>query len=200
VSDPPRQLLEGAERILLRRLTDHEAGLFCKYLDLLAKWNRTHRLLGSDSPAWILDNIVLDSLLFLMVLPSPLHRLADLGSGAGVPGIPLKIVCPEIDMTLIEARGKRASFLSEAVRVLSLPTIRVLHGRAEDHLAELASGFDAVVMRCAGPIGQMADLARRLLRPGGVVVAAASPRDDDEGIVTVPGVRPGSARRFVVLR
>src|SRR3989441_12780796 len=89
--------------ILGRPLTEQEAGSFLKYMNLLVKWNKTHRLVGSADPEWIIERLLLDSLLFLRILPAGVRWVLDFGTGAGVPGIPIKIVWPEIDMALLES-------------------------------------------------------------------------------------------------
>jgi len=114
VTDPLESLAEGTQEILGRPLTKRERGLFCKYLELLIKWNKSQRLIGSAAPHWIVENLFLDSLLFLKVFPSPPSTLLDLGAGAGLPGIPLKIVLGEVELVLVESRQKRVSFLSSA--------------------------------------------------------------------------------------
>jgi 16S rRNA (guanine527-N7)-methyltransferase len=139
------------------------------------KWQRTQRLVGSAEPRWIVDNIILDSLLFHRVLPPAITRIADVGSGAGVPGIPLKIVMPEVEVDLIESRQRRASFLSTAIREIPLPTCRVINGRVEDLAAQLSGRYDAVVMRCAGPTERLLRDVRAIVSPGGVVVVGAAP-------------------------
>jgi 16S rRNA (guanine527-N7)-methyltransferase len=200
VSDPRALLTEGAARILGRPLTASEADSFVKYLDLLRKWNKAQRLIGSDAPAWIVEHLFLDSLLFLRVLSPGVTSIVDLGSGAGIPGIPLKIVKPALDVCLVESRGRRASFLSAVIRELGLTGIAVVHGRAEDHLPELRGRFDAVVMRCAGPAERVIGVAREIIRPGGLIVSAAGPSvaKGATGVREVPGVEVGATRRFVV--
>jgi 16S rRNA (guanine527-N7)-methyltransferase len=200
VSDPRALLTEGAARILGRPLTAAEADSFVKYLDLLRKWNKAQRLIGTDAPAWIVEHLFLDSLLFLLVLPPEVASIVDLGSGAGIPGIPLKIVRPALEVRLVESRGRRASFLSAAIRELGLRGIAVVHGRAEDHLAELRGRFDAVVMRCAGPAERVMGVAGEIVRPGGLIVSAAGPSVARYagGVREVPGVKLGTTRRFVV--
>jgi len=169
VTDPLESLAEGTQEILGRPLTERERGLFCKYLELLIKWKKSQRLIGSAEPHWIVQKLFLDSLLFLKVLPSPPSTLLDLGAGAGLPGIPLKIVLGEVELVLVESRQKRVSFLSSAVRELALENVRVVSGRVEDVMDELEGRFDAVVMRCAGDPGQLLPIAARLLRRGGTV-------------------------------
>jgi 16S rRNA (guanine527-N7)-methyltransferase len=189
--------------VLDRPLAERERDLFCKYLRLLLKWRRSQRLVGSADPAWIVEHLFLDSLLFLRVLPADARALLDLGAGAGLPGVPLSIVRPEIEMRLLEARRRRASFLSTVVRELGLTGARVVNARAEEVLEELAERFDAVVMRCAGDPADVLPLAARMARPGGMVVAAGPPAPYPLPIgewVTVPGLRAGETRRFAVYR
>jgi 16S rRNA (guanine527-N7)-methyltransferase len=145
---------------------------------------------------------LLDSLLFLRILSPAVRSLLDFGAGAGLPGIPIKIVKPEIQLTLLESRRRRASFLSAAVRELGLSGACVVSARAED-APELRGSFDAVAMRCAGSLERTLPLAAGFVAPGGIVVASGPP--DVRPLtgadwVTVPGIRAGSTRRFAVGR
>lgn len=161
-----------------------------------------HRLIGSADPLWIVDKIFLDSLLFLRVLPGALGRVLDLGAGAGVPGIPLKIVRQDIEMTMLEARQRRVSFLATVARKLSLVGVSIVGARAESVIDQFAGSFDAVVMRCAGAPEQMMATAAKFARTGGVVVASGPPRPRPLRLgrwVTVEGVNRGELRRFAVL-
>ena len=193
------RLSKGAPRILGRALDQHELEAFGKYLSLLRKWQRVHRLVGSAEPEWVVDNLFLDSLLFLRVLPREAISVADLGSGAGFPGIPIKIVKAELDMALIEARERRVSFLNAVIRETNLSGMRVFSGRAED--LSLTGLFEAVLMRCAGSIDRVLQSAKDLVVPGGRVIVAGPPAVHDIGPgewLEVEGVRPGSIRRFAV--
>jgi 16S rRNA (guanine527-N7)-methyltransferase len=175
VTEPAERLRARAPRVLGRPLRDDEATLLHNYLNLLIKWQKTHRLVGSSDPDWIVDNVILDSLLFARALPRPVTSICDVGSGAGIPGIPLKIVLSTVDVTLIEPRQRRASFLSTVIRELSLQRCRVINARLEQVVADLASTFEAVVMRCAGDIEDFVVPASRLLRAGGVIVTSGPP-------------------------
>ena len=195
-------LAGGAREILGRGLTEIELAAFSKYLELIVKWQRVQRLVGSTDPPWIAESLFLDSLLFLRVLPLGIRSMADLGSGAGLPGLPIKIVRPEIDVTLIESRERRGSFLSAVVRELALEGVSVLNARAEDLESSSEARFEAVVMRCAGHPGRLLPLASRLVRSGGIVVAAGPPESHDLPVgrwVEVPGLRAGTTRRFAVV-
>jgi 16S rRNA (guanine527-N7)-methyltransferase len=170
---------------------------------MLVKWNSKFRLVGSSDPRWLVDNILLDSLLFLRVFPDRFANVLDLGTGAGVPGISLKIVLSEVPFTLVEARRRPASFLAAVVRELSLTGIEVIGRRAEDVEPALAGRFDVVVMRCAGGLDRMLRLGVRLLRSGGVAIAAGPPAPR---LITigewrqVSGVKAGQTRHFVLAR
>ena len=194
-------LRRGGRQILGRPLTDIEVRTFGKYLDLLRKWQSVHRMIGSDEPIWIVERVFLDSLLFRRVLPADARNVLDAGSGAGIPGIPLKLVEPELQLTMVESRQRRVSFLSVAIRELSLDRTRVYGGRLEAVVRESPNQFDAVVARCAGDVGYLFGIGAHLVRPGGVVIASGPPEEYPLPAgqwVTVPGVNSDETRRFAV--
>jgi 16S rRNA (guanine527-N7)-methyltransferase len=155
---------------LHRPLTSTEGQQICKYLELLSKWQKTHRLIGSTAVGWMIKNIILDSLAFLELVPSDVRRVADVGSGAGVPGVPIAIVRPGLEMSLIEIRRRRVSFLATAVRELKLEGVEVLATRVEDLASTHREHFDAVVMRCVGAPDSILSPAFTILRRGGALV------------------------------
>lgn len=200
---PLDALSRGSRALLGRPLTDTERDLFSKYINLLNKWQKSHRLIGSHDQAWIVENLILDSLLFLQVLPSSASSILDLGSGAGVPGIPIKIVRPDAKLIFVESRRRRASFLSSAVRELGLVDARVIAGRIEDFVDELAGTVDAVVMRCAGDGASLLPVTARLISGSGIVVASGPPNPRPIALgewVTVEDRARGRPRRFLVYR
>jgi 16S rRNA (guanine527-N7)-methyltransferase len=200
---PQEALSNGAAVILKRPLSAHERDDFSKYLSLLLKWQKAHRLVGSSDPMWIVEHLFLDSLLFLKLLPASVRTLGDVGSGAGLPGLPIKIVRREIDVIFIESRRRRAMFLTSAIRAMKLGGSRVAEGRVESLGEELRGRLDAVVMRCVGDVDEMIPTAAVLVSQSGVVVASGPPKPKPLSIgewTTVPGVRPGSSRRFAVYR
>lgn len=194
-------LTDGAHGILGRPLTPTEKAQFCKYLNLLLNWQKVTRLVGSSEPVWIVERLVLDSLLFLRVLPPRFRSLVDIGSGAGIPGIPLKIVRPDCRVVLVESRRRRASFLAMAIRELRLEDSQVINARAEEVVSTMAGCFEAAVMRCAGVVREVAPVALEFLAPGGMVAVSGPPSGgpvDGGRWVEVPGAKAGTMRRFLV--
>jgi 16S rRNA (guanine527-N7)-methyltransferase len=199
VTDVVGYLQRTASSALGRGLIGAEAATLYKYLNLLIKWQKSQRLIGSAEPMWIVDNVIVDSLLFRRAVPIGVVTLCDVGSGAGIPGIPLSIVMPDVHVTLIEARQKRGSFLSAAIRELALSNCRLLNERLEDVRQELTGRFDAVVMRCAGNPAELMPELSTLLAPGGVVIASGPPKREQVTTgswLEVEG--PNGVRRFWV--
>lgn len=144
------------------------------YRDELARWNRVHNLTAVRDPEAMVAAHLLDALAL-----APLVRgtsLADIGSGGGLPGVPLAIVQRELQVTLIEPRAKRAAFLAHVVRRLSLDNVIVERCRAEElQLASDSAGrtdFDTVVCRAFGTLAEFVAAAGRLCAPGGCLLAA----------------------------
>ena len=176
--DPTTLLGEGLFSILRRTPAPGEIAKFYRYLRLFLQWNSAHRLTAYRRPEEIVRKLLLDSLLFLKVLPPQAIKLLDFGSGAGIPGIPLKIVLPHIVLTLIEAQRRRSSFLAAVLRELELDDVTLIHGRAEQVLIEvpeLRGAFDAVLLRAAGSLGTVIPEAVRVLKPEGVCIASGPP-------------------------
>jgi 16S rRNA (guanine527-N7)-methyltransferase len=202
IERPLDVLARGGELILGRALAPRAPTDFGKYLNILMKWQKTQRLAGSSDPMWIVEHLFLDSLLFLKLLPVGMRTLVDVGSGAGVPGLPIKIVRPEVDVTLVESRRRRASFLSSVARELGLSGLHIVSERVGERASqELEGRFDAVVMRCAGDVNTMLPLGAQLAMKGGLVVAAGPPKPAPLTLgqwVTVAGWPPGRTRTFAV--
>ena len=161
-----RALSEGLAALGLDLPAESQARLL-GFVALLKKWNRTYNLTAIRDEAEMLTQHVLDSLSILPVLPESVlagRRWADVGSGAGLPGIPLAIACGNLDMTLIESVEKKSAFQRQAKIELGLRNLTVANGRVEN----VAGGnFDAVVSRAFAELGEFVRLAGHLLAPGG---------------------------------
>src|SRR5207237_2657918 len=135
VTDLPEALSTASLPGLDRSLTTPEGELIHKYLKILTKWQRSHRFVGSTNYEWMIENVIIDSIAFLTQVPPQARAIADVGSGAGIPGIPIAIVRPDIQVALIESRRRRISFLSTVTRELALSTVQVHAARTEDLVA-----------------------------------------------------------------
>ncbi len=168
-------------------LTKAQANLLSQYLTLLLKWNRAMNLVGRATWPEVFRDLTADSLHlaeFLAGLALPEHPLTlDLGAGAGLPGIPLRVLWGAGDYVLVELREKRAVFLRQAVAELqqagALANVRVFHGRAEAVQVELArlglkARADLTVSRAFMPWPKLLPLAAELLAPGGRLVVLAN--------------------------
>jgi len=160
-------------------ISDQQFALFVTYLQELKRWNRRANLVGFRTDEALVRHGLLESLSLLTAFRfRPDIRLIDIGSGAGLPGIPLKIAAPELTVTLVEASRKKASFLKQAVRLLRLPGIRVLHTRAEllstDPLHREA--YDLVTARAVARLPAVVTLCTPFLKPGGHLLLPVGPQ------------------------
>lgn len=167
-----RELEEGALELGVH-LPPEALPLFQAYLAELLRWQARMNLTGFRTPRAILREGFLDSLTCLLALPPGRLRIVDIGSGAGFPGLPLRIARPDLDLTLVEARRHRHSFLAHLCRALGLKDVRCLHGRAEALAGEpgLRGAFDAAFARAVRRLEEAAGLAADFLRPEGIFIA-----------------------------
>lgn len=126
-------------------------------------------------------------------------RLADVGSGAGLPGIPLALARPDLDLTLVEPSQRRCAFLREALERLDLHTVRVVRGRAPEVAAELPD-LDVVVARALAPLDQLVAWCLPLLPPGGRLLSLRGARAEAEVQAAAAAVRAAGGRQVAVLR
>jgi 16S rRNA (guanine527-N7)-methyltransferase len=163
------ELEQGLEALGLARA--HAAPLL-DYLVLLLRWNRAYNLTAIRDPREMVSKHLLDSLAMhasVDAIAAAGGSLADLGAGAGLPGIPLAIVKPTLQVALVEANGKKARFLREAVRTLALGNARVLESRIE--AVDAAGAFDAITARALASLPLILELGGRFLKPDGVLLA-----------------------------
>ncbi|MFA5081461.1 MAG: 16S rRNA (guanine(527)-N(7))-methyltransferase RsmG [Hydrogenophilaceae bacterium] len=137
------------------------------YLALLQKWNRTYNLTAIHEPERMLTHHLLDSLAVLPYVTA--DRLLDVGSGAGLPGIPFAIVRPDLQVTLIDASHKKAAFMQQAAIELKLGNVTALHGRVEDLRPDVP--FPQIVSRAFSDLSDFVRLTGHLLARDGVWLA-----------------------------
>ena len=151
------------------------------YLALLARWNRTYNLTAVRDPQEMVGRHLLDSLAmhpFVDALAQRGGSLADLGTGPGLPGIPLAIVKPGLRVTLVESNGKKARFLREAVRQLAMKDVRVAEARIE--AVDEPGAYDAITARALATLPLIVELGGHLLKPDGVLLAMKGVYPADE--------------------
>lgn len=137
------------------------------YLALLEKWNKVHNLTAVRDPKDMVTLHLLDSLSVLPHIKS--GRLLDVGSGAGLPGIPLSIVRPDLQVTVMDSSHKKASFMRQAKAALGIPNLEVVCGRVEEFHPE--HKFNMVISRAFSDLAEFMRLTAHLCDEGGVWLA-----------------------------
>jgi 16S rRNA (guanine527-N7)-methyltransferase len=164
-----------------------------EYVRLLREWNEKINLTAITDNEGIAVRHILDSLILLRYLDknpgsaagtaAACHpaSLIDIGSGAGLPGLPLKILCPELDVVLLDSLGKRVRFLDDVIGALHLTGIRAIHGRAEDaaHDRDMRGQFDFAAARAVAALPALCEYALPFLRTGGLFLAMKGPNDPE---------------------
>ncbi len=177
-----QSIIEGSERLNIPLPVDASRRL-TNYLTLLERWNRAYNLTAVRDPAAMVVRHLLDSLSILPWLQGP--KVLDVGSGAGLPGLPLAITRPDCAFCLLDSNGKRTRFLIQAVAELQLPNVSVIRSRVEDY--QPATRFNSVVSRAFATLADMAANAGRLCAPDGRLLAMKGVFPDDELARLPPG-------------
>lgn len=169
-----QQLLQDGARQFNLSLSEIQLSAFERYSQELIDWNGRVNLTSITEPQEIVVKHFLDSLSVypaLSDLPSTLS-LIDVGSGAGFPGVPLKIVLPELRLTLLEATGKKTAFLQHVVQVLNLTIVTVLTARAEEvgRRPDQRERYDVAVARAVAPLPVLVEYTLPLVKVGGRVI------------------------------
>jgi 16S rRNA (guanine527-N7)-methyltransferase len=164
------------------------------YLELLQRWNRAYNLTAVRDPREMVTRHLLDSLAMHPLVEA--GTLADLGTGPGLPGIPLAIARPGLQVALVESKGKKARFLREAVRTLGLANAEVAECRIE--ALDRPGAFDAITARALATLSQILALGGHLLKPDGRLLAMKGARPDEEIAALPAGWRLESVQPLTV--
>ncbi len=186
-------------------ISTQQAAQLLQLLDELTVWNRSYNLTAVEERGAMITHHLLDSLAASADLVGT--RIADLGTGAGFPGLPLAILHPERHFTLIDGTAKKIRFVAHAARTLGLANVEAVHQRAENLVVD--EPFDTVLARAVATVPALARLAWPLAKPGTRLIAYKGQRPDDEladlpeswrllevRALTVPGL---AASRHLVL-
>jgi 16S rRNA (guanine527-N7)-methyltransferase len=202
-----KELLRNGLNALGLTPSKQQINAFITYLSELKKWNRVYNLTGIKRDEDIVIKHFLDSLLYREVMPAGEIDVADVGSGAGFPGIPIKIIRPEIRMYLIEPSEKKSEFLRNIIRQLGLEGIVVIEKRVEDTKGLIA--VDVALTRALFDVKDFVRKASPILKKGGILILSKGPKVREElktlkairyDLLTVALPLSGIKRHLVVVR
>ncbi len=173
-------LLKGAEQISIT-LTSQVLESFLFYIKELKKWNQRINLTSLTTDRDIAAKHFLDSLTIVPFLQGA-ARVLDIGTGAGFPGLPLKILSPSLELVLLESSQKKCSFLRHITRGLKLAGVEIVHGRAEDKkmIERYGGGFDLVLSRAVADLPTSLQLALPYTKEGGRIVGMRGRQGEQE--------------------
>ena len=172
--------------VLLRKglaelgLNDGGTPSLLRYGELLLEKNKVMNLTAITEPADVASLHFLDSAALLALADLKGKTVVDVGTGAGFPGMPLKILEPSIHMTLLDSLGKRITFLQEVCDDLGLTDVQCVHARAEEFAAEHRQSFDFAVSRAVANLSMLCELCLPLVKPGGYFLSMKSVESDEE--------------------
>lgn len=163
--------VEGLHELNIE-LTAHQWEQFERYRQELLDWNTRVNLTAITDPGEVLLKHFLDSLSLLLAYDRSQTRLLDIGAGAGFPGLPLKIVRPQWEVMLLEATGKKVTFLEHIIETLQLKDVVAVHGRAEElaHKPEYRASFAVVTARAVASLPILLEYAAPFCRVGGQII------------------------------
>ena len=160
-------ILEAGMQQMEVEYSSEQRDMLLAYLQLLMTWNKAYNLTAIRDPGEMIRLHLLDSLAVLPQISG--KRLIDVGTGAGLPGIPLAIMCPERDFTLLDSNGKKTRFLFQARCDLGLSNLKEINSRVENHRPEVP--YDAVLSRAFTSVADMVKKCSHLLSPEGLFLA-----------------------------
>ncbi len=173
-----RELLKRGLRDLGYELETELLNTFMTYLTELKKWNKAYNLTGIKKDEDIITKHFLDSLLYMKVMPGGALKVADIGSGAGFPGIPIKIIRPEVEMYLIESSVKKSIFLRHIVKLLKIKNVEVMEERVENIKESLC--VDVAMTRALFSIEDFIKKASHIVKEGGILIHSKGPKVKEE--------------------
>ena len=177
------QIFENKLASLGIALTEIQKEQFYKFYELLVEWNKVMNLTGITEYEEVNEKHFVDSISIIKAIDmNQVHTVIDIGTGAGFPGIPLKIVFPHIKVVLLDSLNKRINFLNTVIDELGLENIKTIHGRAEDYArqAEYREQFDLCVSRAVANLATLSEYCLPYVKVNGYFISYKSGEIDQE--------------------
>lgn len=187
-------------------ISDRQAEQFLRYFELLTEWNAVMNLTAITEFTEVVEKHFVDSALLAgYIRERNVKSLIDIGTGAGFPGVPLKIIFPEIKVTLLDSLNKRIRFLDTVIQELGLEDITAIHGRAEEYgiKGEHREQYDLCVSRAVARLASLCEFCIPFVKKEGAFVAYKAVKSEEElneakAAITVLGAKLSEVKEFML--
>lgn len=174
-----KKMAEESEKIGIK-LSDEQLNEFYEYMQLLLEWNEKMNLTAITDPEEVIKKHFVDSITIKKYIKEK-SRLIDVGTGAGFPGIPLKIVDKSIKLTLLDSLNKRINFLNEVIKKLNLKEVNTIHSRAEEYAKnKVRESYDVAVSRAVADLPILLEYLMPYVKLNGICICMKGPKAQEE--------------------